>query len=62
MMANLVGDSGCNKGQLSNLVEAICRDFRQHDEAELKKLECTEGLSPCALLHSGTLLCNFFRK
>ena len=38
MMANLVGDSGCNKGQLSNLVEAICRDFRVHDEAELKKL------------------------
>ena len=38
MMANLVGDSGCNKGQLSNLVEAICRDFRLHDEAELRKL------------------------
>lgn len=38
MMAQLVGDSGCNKGQLSNLVEAICRDFRQHDDAELKKL------------------------
>ena len=38
MMANLVGDSGCNKGQLGNLVEAICRDFRQHDDAELKKL------------------------
>ena len=38
MMANLVGDSGCNKGQLSNLAEAICRDFRQHDEVELKKL------------------------
>ena len=38
MMAQLVGDSGCNKGQLSNLVEAICRDFRQHDEGELKKL------------------------
>ena len=38
MMANLVADSGCNKGQLSNLVEAICRDFRQHDAAELKKL------------------------
>lgn len=33
MMANLVGDSGCNKGQLSNLVEALCRDFRQHDES-----------------------------
>ena len=26
-MANLVADSGGNKGQLSNLVEAICRDF-----------------------------------
>ena len=38
MMANLVADSGCNKGQLSLLVEAICRDFRDHDEAELKKL------------------------
>lgn len=38
MMANLVADSGCNKGQLSYLVEAICRDFRQHDEAELRKL------------------------
>lgn len=33
MMANLVGDSGCNKGQLSNLVEALYRDFRQHDES-----------------------------
>ena len=38
MMANLVGDSGCNKGQLSNLVEALCRDFRKHDEEEYKKL------------------------
>ena len=38
MMANLVADSGCNKGQLSNLVEALCRDFRQHDEVELQKL------------------------
>lgn len=37
LMATLVGDSGCNKGQLTNLVEAICRDFRQHDDAELKK-------------------------
>ena len=39
MMANLVADSGGNKGQLSHLVEAICRDFRVHDEGELKKLE-----------------------
>ena len=37
-MANLVAESGGNKGQLSQLVEAICRDFRQHDEEELKKL------------------------
>ena len=37
-MANLVAESGGNKGQLSNLIEAICRDFRQHDEGELKKL------------------------
>jgi len=38
MMANLVADSGGNKGQLSNLVEALCRDFRTHDDLELEKL------------------------
>ena len=38
MMANLVGDSGCNKGQFSNIVEAINRDFRQHDKDEMDKL------------------------
>ena len=38
MMSNLVADSGCNKGQLSNIVEAICRSFRQHDDVELEKL------------------------
>ena len=38
MMANLVADSGCNKGQQSGLVEAICHDFRIHDQAELTKL------------------------
>ena len=37
-MANLVAESGGNKGQLSHLVEAICRNFRQHDDAELRKL------------------------
>ena len=37
-MANLVAESGGNKGQLSLLVEAICRDFRQHDEEELEKI------------------------
>ena len=41
MMAQLVGDSGCNKGQLSNLVEAICRDFRHEREAvSLKATRC----------------------
>ena len=38
MMANLVAHSGDNKGQLSTLAKAICRDFRQHDMAEEKKL------------------------
>jgi len=38
MMANLVAHSGDNKGQLSTLANAICRDFRQHDEGEEKKL------------------------
>ena len=37
MMANLVANSGDNKGQLTTLAKAICRDFRQHDEAEEKK-------------------------
>ena len=38
IMANLVGDSGCNKGQLTDLTKAICRDFIQHDKAEIDKL------------------------
>ena len=38
MMANLVAHSGDNKGQLTTLAKAICRDFRQHDEEEMKKL------------------------
>ena len=38
MMANIVAHSGDNKGQLTTLAKAICRDFRQHDEAEEKKL------------------------
>ena len=28
-MAHLVAESGGNKGQLSQIVEAICRNFRQ---------------------------------
>ena len=38
MMANFVADSGGNKGQLSNLEEAICRKFSKHDDEGLKKL------------------------
>ena len=38
MMGNLVADSGCNKGQFTNITEAISKDFRQHDEEELTKL------------------------
>ena len=37
MMANLVANSGDNKGQLSPVIEAICRDFRQHDKEEEAK-------------------------
>ena len=37
-MAHLVAESGGNKGQLSLLANAICRDFHKHDVAELKKL------------------------
>ena len=37
-MANLVAESGGNKGQMSHLVEAICRDFRLHDKAGTKLL------------------------
>ena len=44
LMANLVADSGCNKGQLSYLVEAICRDFREHDKSELAKIEAWQRL------------------
>ena len=43
-MAHLVADSGNNKGQLGNLVEAICRDFRQPDT-----LDNAESLSPLAI-------------
>ena len=37
-MANLVAESGGNKGQFPLLVEAINRDFRLHEEAETKLL------------------------
>ena len=37
MMANLVAHSGDNKGQLTKLAKAICRDFSKHDEEQEKK-------------------------
>ena len=40
MMANLVAESGGNKGQLSCLVEAICRDSRLHNEKWFASLSC----------------------
>ena len=44
MMANLVANSGDNKGQLAPLVEAICRDFRQHDKEEENKYQAWQKL------------------
>ena len=44
MMANLVADSGDNKGQLAPIVEAICRDFRQHDKEEEQKYQAWQKL------------------
>ena len=38
MLANLVADSGAGQGQLSSIVEAVCRDFRTHDDEELAKI------------------------
>ena len=37
-MANLVAESGDNKGQLSLFVEVIIRMFRIYDETEYEKL------------------------
>lgn len=37
-MGHLIGSSGIGKAQLTHLVEAICRSFRDHDETEFKKL------------------------
>ena len=44
MMANLVANSGDNKGQLAPVVEAICRDFRQHDREEEGKYQAWQKL------------------
>ena len=38
-MGHLIGPSGIGKDELHDLVEAIQRSFREHDEEEYKKLE-----------------------
>ena len=37
-MGHLIGPSGIGKAQLTRLVEAIMRSFREHDEVEFKRL------------------------
>ena len=37
-MGHLIGPSGIGKAQLTHLIEAIMRSFRDHDEIEYKKL------------------------
>ena len=37
-LSNLVADNGTGKGQLSSIVEALCRDIRTHDDEELAKI------------------------
>jgi len=44
LMANLVANSGDNKGHLTPLVEAICRDFRRHDKEEDNKYQAWQRL------------------
>ena len=38
-MGHLIGPSGIGKAQLSSLIEAIQRKFRDHDDVEYKRLE-----------------------
>ena len=37
-MGHLIGPSGIGKAQLTHLIEAVMRSFRDHDETEYKKL------------------------
>ena len=60
-MANLVGDSGCNKGQLTDLTKAICRDFIQHDKAEVIHRNASDGASEC-FQRPIPMLCNSRRN
>ena len=44
-MGHLIRPSGIGKAQLTHLIEAIMRTFREHDETEYKKLADKERLS-----------------
>ncbi len=37
-MGHLIGPSGIGKAQLTHLIEAVMRPFREHDETELRRL------------------------
>ena len=51
MMANLVGDLGCNKGQFLNIVKGLNRNFREYDKASM--IRSFSGETPF-LLHLQT--------
>ena len=62
MMGNLVAESGAGKGQLSGLVEALCRDFRQHDEEEPTKLGARTQYLNMPEVEMTDSVCSGYRK
>ena len=62
MMDNLVADRRYRKGQLSGLVEALCRDFRQHDEEELTKLGARTQTLTMPEVEMTNRVCSGYRK
>ena len=51
LMANLVGDSGGNKGQLSQIVEAICRQAARTSRTTISppSQPATNAKKPCLI-------------
>ena len=58
MMANLMAKSGDNKGQFPPIVEAICRDFCQHDETRCVQRVLSFNNNPALISKSPSLLRN----
>ena len=55
--ANLVAESGGNKWLLLHFLEAICKVFRAHDEAEMKRfVQWQRQASIVAYLKAGTFI------